>query len=479
VSFKPESVEQFRITSFEVDPSRSLAFLRYALDDEYQFEERVDFGHPGVTLSPGRERGLERVVRLLHLVAGVSYFKTAAPRRVVVETGELSSAEMLLCHDVYEKGMRDFSYRNGFAVPRDLEICVSDDRQSHNEAHEASQREAPVVEAPEPGIAVPLGGGKDSIVVLEALNASEASEAPASPSGRGGRRCQRPVLVSVNPNPAVKRIAFVAGLDLARMRRTIDPRLFDLNEDGALNGHVPVTAIVSLLTVAGGYLHGYDTTAVALESSANAPTRVLGVSDGAVTDGVEVNHQWSKSAEFEDQLQKVLRESVHESIRFLSPIRRFSELEITAAFATLTPYLSSFRSCNRASKITRQLDGWCLDCPKCRFVFVALALALSRRDLVSVFGADLLDDDTQVEGFCDLLDAQRKPFECVGAVEEVAEAFRRLLADPAWTGASVLERIRPLVQAMPHAETHPIVPPGEVFAEIRRALARAGLSEGA
>ena len=448
-----------------MDASGARTFLRYAFDDEYQFEERVDFGHPGVTLSLGRERGLERVVRLLHLVAGVSYYKAAAPRRIVVETGPLSGAEMLLVHDVYEKGMRDFAYRNGFSVPRDLEVCVSDGHRSRDEVK---------VEAPEPGVAVPLGGGKDSIVVLEALNSSETSETRSR--GKGWRQWhgKRPVLVSVNPNPAVKRIASIAGLDLARMRRTIDPRLFDLNEDGALNGHVPVTAIVSLLTVAGGYLHGYDTTAVALESSANAPTRVLDRSDGAVEDGVEVNHQWSKSAEFEDQLQKVLRESVHESIRYLSPLRSFSELEITAAFATLTPYLSSFRSCNRASKMTRQLDGWCLDCPKCRFVFIALALGLARRDLVAVFGADLLDDENQVEGFCDLLDARRKPFECVGTVDEVAEAFRRLLADPAWSGAFVLERIRPIVQELPPPGAHVLAQPGEVFAEIRRALLRPG-----
>jgi hypothetical protein len=474
VSFNPRSIEQFRITSFEVDASGARAFLRYALDDQYQFEERVDFGHPGLTLSPGRERGLERAVRLLHLVAGVSYYKAAAPRRIVVETGPLSGAEKLLCHDVYEKGMRDFAYRNGFALPRALEICVADDHRSRNEAEEEVPGEASVVEAPEPGVAVPLGGGKDSIVVLEALNSPENSESRSSRRGWREWHGKRPVLVSVNPNPAVKRIASIAGLDLARMRRTIDPLLFKLNDDGALNGHVPVTAIVSLLTVAGGYLHGYDTTAVALESSANAPTRVLDRSDGAVRDGVEVNHQWSKSAEFEDQLQKVLRESVHESIRYLSPLRRFSELEITAAFATLTPYLSSFRSCNRASKLTRQLDGWCLDCPKCRFVFIALALGLARRDVVAVFGADLLDDESQVEGFCDLLDPRRKPFECVGSVEEVAEAFRRLLADPAWSGASVLERIRPIVQELPAPGAHALAQPGEVFAGIRRALLRTG-----
>jgi hypothetical protein len=461
--FRPDTVDRFRITSFEADPASSSAALRYALDDEYQFEERIDFDRAGVALSPGGERGFERVVRLLHLAAGVSYYKTAAPRRIVVETGALTRAEMLLCHDIYDRGMREFAYRNGLAVPRDLEICApGSQHESRGESYEESHREMAVAEAPESGIAVPIGGGKDSIVVLEALKEPKDL---------------RPLLVSVNSNPAVGRIASISGLDVARIRRTLDPLLFDLNERGALDGHVPVTAIISLLTVAGGYLYGYDTTAIALESSADVPTRVLGTeANGTEANGIEINHQWSKSVEFEVQLQEVLRESVHESIRFLSPLRRFTELEITAAFATLTPYLSAFRSCNRASRISAPLDGWCLDCPKCRFVFLALAAALGRREVVAVFGADLLDDEAQVEGFCDMLDPLRKPFECVGTVEEVGQAFHQLFTDPAWSGATVIERIRPSIEDLPVADPRPRVSTADVFAEVRRMLAKARLT---
>jgi hypothetical protein len=469
--FRPDSVERFRITSFEVDPKSTTAVLRYALDDKYHFEERVDFGRAGPHLSPGKEHGLDRVVRLLHLVAGVSYYKTAAPRRIVVETGTLTRAEMRLCHDIYDRGMREFAYRNGLTVPMDLEISASSGQhESHGESRDESRPAISVAEAPEPGVAVPIGGGKDSIVVLEALKPSETKD-PRDPKDL------RPVLVSVNPNPAVERIASISGLDLARIRRTLDPLLLDLNERGALNGHVPVTAIISLLSVAGGYLYGYDTTAIALESSADAPTRVLGEErDEAEVNGVDVNHQWSKSAEFETQLQQVLRESVHESIRFFSPLRMFTELEITGAFATLTPYLSAFRSCNRASRMSAPVDGWCLACPKCRFVFLALATVLARGEVTEIFGADLLDDDAQAEGFFDMLDARRKPFECVGTVEEVAQALRQLLADPAWSGAAVIERIRPAVEELPVAGRRVHASAGEVFAEVRRAMAKAALT---
>lgn len=492
MAFRPEAIECFRITSFEVDPLTASAILRYSLDDEYQFEERVDFGRPRERLSTGRAKGFEGVVRLLHLVAGVSYYKTAAPMRISVETGSLTDAERRLLHDVYDRGMREFAYRNALAVPRNVEISASCTEPAHehnrNQSHSESQtrrerqEDRDAVEAPERGIGIPVGGGKDSIVVIEALEDLAES---------------RPLLVSVNPNPAVERIASISGLDLARVGRKIDPRLFDLNRNGALNGHVPVTAIISLLTVAGGYIHGYDTTAIALESSADAPTRVLGATGASST---EVNHQWSKSAEFETQLQAVLRESVHDAIRFLSPLRAFTELEIAAAFATATPYLTAFRSCNRAFRILDAFDGWCLECPKCRFVFLALATAMGRKEVVALFGADLLDDEAQVEGFFDLVDATRKPFECVGTVDEVTQALLQLLADPSWSGAVVLEHMRPVIEDTlaasddtltesgdaPHrsgerlpdsgdraaGDAHRRATSEEVFAGVRRALAK-------
>ncbi len=473
--FRPESFELFRITSFEVDPENATAKLRYSLDDEYHFTELVDFGRShsraSPSMSPGQRKSFEAAVRLLHIVAGVSYYKTAAPRRIVIETGELSEAESRLCHDIYDRGLREFAYTNALDIPLDLEIVSAPGSPGDPDDHDggllrAGQVRSASREAPAHGVAVPIGGGKDSIVVLESLRAANG---------------ELPLLVSVNPSPAVERIASISGLQLARMGRKIDPLLFDLNDRGALNGHVPVTAIVSLIAVAGGFVHGYDTTVMALEGSADSPTRVVRAgSDRPEVDTAvvlaEVNHQWSKSAEFEAQLQEVLSESVHDSVRYLSPLRRFDELEIAAAFSSLPQYFSAFRSCNRAFRMSDALDGWCRDCPKCRFVFLALATVVPRAQVVAIFGGDMLDDETQSEGFLDLLDHRRKPFECVGTVEEVTEAFGRLLDDPAWPGAAVLERVRLAMAPNPSLDRRGRVSGPQALAEIRDTVARAALT---
>ncbi len=59
-----------------------------------------------------------------------------------------------------------------------------------------------------------------------------------------------------------------------------------------------------------------------------------------------------------------------------------------------------------------------------------------------MFGADLLDDDAQFEGFA-LLTATGgpKPFECVGEEEESLAAIRLLAEAPAWREHRVVRRL--------------------------------------
>jgi hypothetical protein len=274
---------------------------------------------------------------------------------------------------------------------------------------------------------VPIGGGKDSIVLVEAL---EASSPP---------RDLPTWLVAVNKTPAMQRTVAVAGLPIASIKRTISPRLLELNAAGALNGHVPITAIVSLIVVAAGYVYGYDTTLMALERSADEAT--------ALIDGVAVNHQWSKSTECELGLRSVIRESVSGSIEYCSGLRSCGELEIARWFADLPAYHAGFRSCNRAYRPGASFDSWCGDCPKCRFVFLVLAPFLEPARLEAIFGDNLLEDPAQIEGFWDLCAAGRKPYECVGEQRESLLAFLLLLESRAWRDCAVVKALRPDLEA--------------------------------
>jgi hypothetical protein len=356
----------------------------------------------------------------VHLAAGVSYFKAAAPTRIVVETGPLTPAEQALVHDLYDKGLREFAVTNSLPVPLHFELSSEPSGpMNHELAYGPS-------DAPRPGICVPIGGGKDSIVLVEALKAVVATDVPT-------------FLVAVNKTPAMQRTAEVAGLELRTIKRTIDPALLELNAAGALNGHVPITAIVSLIVAAAGYIYGYDTIFMALERSADEATALL--------DDIAVNHQWSKSTECELSLRSVIRESVSSSIEYCSALRSCGELEIARWFASLCAYHGAFLSCNHAYRPGASYDTWCGHCPKCRFVFLVLAPFLDPHRLGAIFGRDLLEDKDQVEGFWDLCAPGRKPYECVGEQRESLFSFLFLLEDPQWADTAVVRALRPEIEA--------------------------------
>ena len=171
------------------------------------------------------------------------------------------------------------------------------------------------------------------------------------------------------------------------------PELFAINSDGAYNGHIPVTAIVSLTLTALAALHGFEAVVMSNERSASV--------GNTEWDGIEINHQWSKSLAAEKLLADMIHTSIAPNIEYFSLLRGMSELEIVRRFAQLDRYHDVFTSCNRAFRIdeTRRTERWCRDCPKCRFVYLALAPFMNPTRMTGIFGGDMLRDMTQAEGF--------------------------------------------------------------------------------
>jgi UDP-N-acetyl-alpha-D-muramoyl-L-alanyl-L-glutamate epimerase len=115
-------------------------------------------------------------------------------------------------------------------------------------------------------------------------------------------------------------------------------------------------------------------------------------------------------------------------------------------------------SCNKAFKLHDPTARWCGDCPKCRFVYLAMAPAMDRARLNHIFGHDLFADPAQVPGFLELLGIDaHKPFECVGEVEESLVALSMLTDD-----APVLVALRAAVppSAWAEASREAVLTPG-------------------
>ncbi|HEX5597541.1 MAG TPA: hypothetical protein VFX61_16220 [Micromonosporaceae bacterium] len=408
-------MSSFTFPSRSFDPASGVASFDYALqgpDGELRFTETVTFPLPSSPPNAAGMAAFDRVLELLHLVAGVSYYKVAAPAQLAVPA-PLGAEAVALVTAVYTKGLAEYAYRNDLPHVLQLTPSVPAGRVAAAEPVDNSDRR--------PLSAV--GGGKDSIVTLEALRAAGFDPAP----------------FSVNPNQVIVSVNAASGLAALAARRRIDPALLELNAAGALNGHIPVTAINSLIAVATSVLHGLGPVVMSNERSASDPNLVW--------DGHEINHQWSKGVEAEGLLRAALTGHAGLTEPYFSLLRTLSELHIARLFARITEYDTVVTSCNAAFKLRDASARWCGDCPKCRFVFLAFAPFMPRDRLVGIFGADLLADAAQLPGYRELLGVDgHKPFECVGEVEESLVALQLLAEQEQWRDGPV---VRELVAAVP------------------------------
>ncbi|HMM58300.1 MAG TPA: UDP-N-acetyl-alpha-D-muramoyl-L-alanyl-L-glutamate epimerase [Rudaea sp.] len=383
------------------------AQLVYALDDGPELIERIGF--PDAPALPHeREAAFAAALRLLHLIAGTSYYKAGVPKDIVVVGEPLDVATARFLDQVYLHGLAEFAYQNKL----DLRGRI---RFPHGAVEAAS---APALKLSRRTL-VPIGGGKDSLVSVEMLK----------------RMGEPATAVWVGDSALIAACAQRTRLPMLNLKRRLAPELFEYNRLGAYNGHIPVTAINSAIALCAAILYDFDAIAFSNERSASEATLEY--------DGQPVNHQWSKSFEFERALREHVAWHIAMDLDYFSLLRPWSELAVASAFARESRYDDVFSSCNRNFRIRgeRPADRWCGQCPKCHFVFLALAPFVAKPRLLNIFGRNLLDDIALAPGFDALLEYhEHKPFECVGEGRESRAAMFSLTQRAEWREDALVAR---------------------------------------
>jgi UDP-N-acetyl-alpha-D-muramoyl-L-alanyl-L-glutamate epimerase len=439
----------FRYESFQLDPERGLLTCRYSVGDR-QFAERVTIEVPG---GPGRwaDPAVTEAARLVFLLAGVSYYKTAAPPVIDLGDTAVTDAERAFLRAFYLDGLGEFAYRNGLDLSG-LQITGprrDDPARPAGPAGPADDWRAARPERP----LVPFGGGIDSIVTVEHVR--HRADAALFIMSRPGDRFA-----------AIEAPAAVTGLPIVRAGREIDQQLLRSRELGFLNGHVPVTGILSAIAVLAAVLDGRDAVVMSNEWSASIPTLEV--------DGRPVNHQYSKSATFEAAFRAVLAGPLGGRISYFSALRPYTELWVAQRFAGLTQYHGTFRSCNRAFHLdpAKRLDHWCGRCDKCCFIDLILAPFLPAAELRAIFGgqeplADPEPGESLAPKFRALLGTlpDSKPFECVGEIGECRVAAVLAARRPDRAGDALLQQLAAEVAGLPDlpAAAELLAPVGEHF----------------
>lgn len=401
--------DTFVFTSRTFDDASGTLVLGYSYPGVCDFKETIVFGPAAHELSTKEQTALENAFRALHLAAGISYYKAYVPENIKIEDGALDDETADFFEDLYFNGLGEFAFRNQIKLKDKIKFPRGGEKPKTGSVALSNKT------------LVPVGGGKDSLVTVEALRRADENITLCSVNKPG------PILSCIN----------ASGLDAIHIERKIDKKLLELNDAGALNGHVPITAIVSLILTCAAILKGYDGVAFSNERSAN-----IGNTEW---EGRTVNHQFSKSREFENALSVFIKTHISEGLNYFSFLRPLSELHIAKLFATETRYDEVFTSCNKSYRINDAMvdKRWCCDCPKCRFVFLILAPFMDKLRLLEIFGSNMLNDASQLSGFRELLGLEgHKPWECVGEILESAAAFNAIAEKEEWAEATVIKALK-------------------------------------
>lgn len=328
---------------------------------------------------------LRTMVFSLGMAELVSYWKCACPPTVLVKCGALDDFQIKWWKKLYYNGLSEFFYRNGIETNRESFMnIIPDSSDVPHFTETATERK---------GALIAVGGGKDSVVTLELLKGMQSDN----------------LCYIINPRGATLDCAHTAGYEdgqIVGLTRTIHKELLNRNAAGWLNGHTPFSAIVAFSSYICAVLTGKKYIALSNESSANE----------TYVSGAEVNHQYSKSTEFERDFREYTSRYFLPCPEYFSLLRPWSEWQIAREFVKYPKYFPVFQSCNLGSKT----NSWCSNCAKCLYVYILLSAFLTDDVLTEIFGCNMLDNPEFMEMFDGLvLDGKDKPFECVGTKAEV------------------------------------------------------------
>jgi len=381
--------QRFLFKSYEINVDNALktAEIIYHFEIEGLDEFRTRWVFPvSVDGIKDNDEVLLRMAFNLGMVEAISYYKITCPKVVEVKCGELSDWQNAWWKKLFYNGLGEFMYINDINVRMDELLTINAIGNAPKKIIDKLDKN---------GYIVPIGGGKDSVVTLELLKDEDV------------------VTFCVNQSETVRNVIECADFtkgDIA-LKRILDKKILEYNSKGYLNGHIPFSAVLAFSSCIAAYLNGKEYIALSNENSANEST----------IKGSFVNHQYSKSYEFEQDFRDYINDNFDTKIYYFSYLRPIMETEIAMLFAEHKAYHKAFRSCNKGSK-----QGiWCCDCPKCLFVYIILCPYLSDEELTAIFGENLFNKESLDKYFRELAGIdENKPFECVGTRSEVVASLK-------------------------------------------------------
>lgn len=405
------NTSRFVFKGYTVNPEKKQVDFFYEINhksETFHFTDSLIFPYAFSEVSEQAKPFFDNLL----LVLGISYWKIFCPTTLETPTLTLSKEQADFWNTVYTKGLGEFFYVNNIDFRGLIKF-------PYKELKDLPQ----LVSLPKKKRSiVPIGGGKDGIVVAELL-----------------KKIHKPfstilIYTGVEETRAQEEVVKEIGNDVIRIHHRLDPQITELNKrEDTYNGHIPMVAMHSFIELFTAFMYDYTYIVLGNEESANyGNVEYLGET---------MNHQWSKSLEFEELFQEYIKKYVTNDILLFSILRPFSEIKIAQLFSQHPEYFPHFVSCNKGfTSVKKGQTSWCGKCPKCAFVFVLLTAFLPKEKVINIFGKNLFEDTSLLSLYKELLGLEAfKPFECVGTPEETTLAFLYALRSGEWNDTKVME----------------------------------------
>ena len=392
VNFLRKEYPKFIYNDYKIGEDNEKIYIEYDFEIENltKFNPKIEILKKKFKFKSINSSIVENIVFSLGMVEAISYFKATCSPQFFIKCGKLNSFQENWFKKLFYLGLGEFRYINNINISNENWVEFISERKEIDVTEQAENLN---------GILIPVGGGKDSNVTLDLLKDYKKDS----------------LIFRIGSNKVSTECAKVAGFtseEIVEVKRTIDKNLLELNDKGFLNGHTPFSAIVAFLTYLCSYLLGKKYIALSNEDSANESN----------VEGENINHQYSKTIEFENDFREYSKEILKANVEYFSMLRPISELQIAMLFSRLEEYHSVFKSCNVGSKSSDW--KWCCRCPKCLFVYTILSPFLYKEKLVNIFGEDLFEKRDLLKTFIELCGfGETKPFECVGTYREIRFAI--------------------------------------------------------
>ena len=350
---------------------------------------------------------LEKIIFNIGMIELISYWKACVSPQIIIKPKFiLTATQIKFWKEIYINGLGEYLFLNKITISKDKIFEILPYKKTNKNINKPIKSSLFFKKNKN---LIPVGGGKDSIVSIELIREMyNNNDNKLSNSFNNNNYA-----IILNPREATLKTVEIAGFDKNKIiivKRTIDKNLLLLNSKGYLNGHTPFSALLSFVTALVSYTYGIKNIVLSNEDSASE--------SNVIFNELEINHQYSKSFEAEKELSWYIKKYLHKSINYFSLLRPLYEIQIASLFSKYAAkYFKDFRSCNAGSK----KNIWCLNCPKCLFVYIILSPFISQEQLVKeIFGENLLNRIDLEDMFFELLGKrENKPFECVGTYEEV------------------------------------------------------------